>query len=181
MSAPARPRIPSPADLAHRNGTRPGATTPPEPAAVTHAPDTVTEPAPAPAPKSSPAVPASSVAGLVAPGRLLPHEILRRMFQHGLRISRMRPEARLTALTLLGYANYRTGLVNKHLPDTKELAYATGLTEGQVLVQIEVLTQRGWLTHRVLGRGPREGLQVIQLCVPAHVLQQLRDRQAADS
>lgn len=172
MSAPAR--IPSPADVARRTNPAPATAPAITPAA---APST---PAPGPTAPPKPA-PAQSAAGLVAPGQLLPHEVLRRMIQQGMRISRMRPEARLTALTLLGYANYRTGLVNKHLPDMQELAYATGLTEGQVRVQVEVLTQRGWLTYRVLGRGPREGQQVIQLCVPAHVLQQLRDRQPTDT
>lgn len=98
------------------------------------------------------------------------------MYQQGMRISRMHPEARLTALTLLGYANFRTGLINKHLTGTRELAHDTGLTEGQVLVQIEVLTQRGWLTRRVLDVGPRTGQQVLQLCIPTVVLQQLRGR-----
>lgn len=149
MSAPAR--IPTPGDLARR------------------------APTPAAQPPATPPAPAT-VADLVAPGVLRPNEIFRQQFQQGIRISRMLPESRLTALTLLTYANYRTGLLNKFAPSAEELSYATGLGKGQVLVQIEVLTQRGWLTHRTLGRGPRQGEAVLQLCIPALVLDQLRKR-----
>lgn len=163
MSAPAAPRIPTPSDLARRTPTQP--------------PRLRTQPAPAPRPEPAPA----TAADLIAPGRLRPGEVFRQMFQQGMRLSRMHPEARLVGLTLLAYANFKTGLLNKYEPNAKELAHATGLTEGQALVQIEVLTQRGWLTQHTPGRGPRQGRQVLHLCIPALVLQQLRQRQSAEA
>jgi hypothetical protein len=156
MTAPATPRIPTPGDLARRR------------------------PAPATQSQPEPAV-AATAADLIAPGQLGPHELFRQMFQQGIRLSRMRPEARLVALTLLTYANFRTGLLNKYQPEARELASATGLTEGQALTQIEVLTQRGWLTRRSPKVGPRQGQPVLQLCVPALVLEQLRQRRAAQT
>jgi hypothetical protein len=165
MSAPATPRFPTPGDLARR----------------TPAPSTAARPTPhAPEPRTEPASPATA-ADLIAPGRLRQDELFRQMFQQGIRLSRMHPEARLVALTLLTYANFRTGLLNKYQPEARELASSTGLTEGQALVQIEVLTQRGWLTHRAPTRGPRQEQQVLQLCIPDLVLQQLRRRRAAQT
>lgn len=160
MTAPARPSIPTPADLVRRT----------TPAAV--------PPAMAGAPAAPKPGPLPSIVDLASPGLLNPREVLRQMFQQGIRISRMQPEARLVGLTLLTYANFRTGLLNKHAPTPEQLAYATGLTEGQVLVQIQVLKQRGWLTERVLTVGPREGQAVFQLGIPGAVLHQLRNRRA---
>ncbi|MDT7847244.1 hypothetical protein [Streptomyces justiciae] len=160
MSAPATPRIPTPGDLARRPAL-----------AVTPR----VQASPAPRPEAS----ASAVARLAGPGQVRPGEVFRQMFQQGMRISRMQPHARLVGLTLLAYANYKTGLLNKYEPNSKELSYATGLTEAQALVQLEVLAQRGWLTYRTLSRGPRQGREVMQLCVPALVLEQLRRRRAA--
>lgn len=164
MSAPATSRIPTPGDLARRTPTQP-----PRPAALRTLPTPAARPEPAPV----------TAADLIAPGRLRPGEVLRQVFQQGMRLSRMRPEARLVGLTLLAYANFKTGLLNKYVPAGRELAAATGLTEGQALIQIEVLTQRGWLTRHTPSRGPRQDQQVLQLCVPALVLEQLRQRRAA--
>jgi hypothetical protein len=118
----------------------------------------------------------------VAPGKLHRSELLRPMFQQGVRLSRMQPHARLVALTLLGYANFQTGLIHERwTPTTEELAYATGLTTEQVQVQIEVLTQRGWAYTRALKQGPRAGQTALQMCVPAFVLEQLRARKDQDA
>ena len=110
-----------------------------------------------------------------SPGQLQAGEHLRSFMVRALRKSRMHPEARLVALTLLGYANYKTGLVNsRHQPDTTTLAEDTGLTTGQVQVQLHVLTQRGWLYTRPLTRGPRNGQLGLFLAVPALYLEQVR-------
>jgi protein-disulfide isomerase-like protein with CxxC motif len=101
---------------------------------------------------------------------------MRQMYQRGIRASRMLPEARLVALTLLQYAHYRTGLCTKREPSLEELAYATGLTTGQARVQLEVLTSRGWLTQRKVTTGPRIGRLTYQLCIPQLVLERLRNR-----
>ncbi|MEU9400593.1 hypothetical protein [Streptomyces sp. NPDC048242] len=160
MTAPA---IPTPGDLARRTPThRPTPT--PRPGAAAFQPLAAED------------LPAA--ADMARPGQLRPDEKLRPSLQQGIRLSRMRPESRLLALTLLGYVNFRTGLMLKHEPTPAELAAATGLTEGQVLVQLVVLTQRGWLTRRHPTIGPRKGQLVYQLCVPQLVLQQLRARRA---
>lgn len=152
MTAPA---IPTPGDLARRAAATPKPTAQPASASETSAPSAPDQP-------------------LTASGRLYPNEVLRQAYQQGVRISRMNAESRLVALTLLGYANFRTGLLNKYQPTPDQLADATGLTEGQVLVQLKILTQRGWLTHRAPITGPRKGQQVYQLCIPKAVLAQLR-------
>ncbi|MDX5571011.1 hypothetical protein PYK79_57655, partial [Streptomyces sp. ID05-04B] len=140
-------------------------------------------PAPKPKPKPAAAPQAqrrpSGVADAIRPGKLRKSERLRSMFEHGMRISRMHPETRLVGLTLLGYANFQTGQIHaRWRPTVEDLADATGLTAGRVLVQVEILTSRGWLTEHVLARGPRAGSRALLLCVPALVLEQLRDRAA---
>ncbi|MFF9285444.1 hypothetical protein [Streptomyces griseosporeus] len=170
MTAPVTPRIPTPGDLARRTTT---------PAA---------HPKPAPAPKpaartaiaEAPAPPASQdTADLIAPGRLQQGEVMWQMVQQGMRVSRMRPEARLVALTLLGYAHPRTGLLDKYWPSCEQIAYASGLTTGQVLVQLEVLAQRGWLVQRSFSQGPRQGQTVHRLVIPSWVLEHVRSRRNA--
>ncbi|MGW3110525.1 hypothetical protein [Streptomyces sp. NPDC001091] len=149
------PVIPSPADLARR----------------AHA----AAPRPGPAPVAAPTQDRTA-ADLAGPASLQRGEHIRPMVQKGLRLSRMRPESRLVALTLLGYVNWRTGWMRQHQPTTAELAAATGLTEGQVLVQMEILIQRGWLARYHPATGPRQDELVYRLCIPQVVLQQLRDR-----
>ncbi|MFJ2007049.1 hypothetical protein [Streptomyces chartreusis] len=171
MTAPTTPRMPTPGDLARRQA--PPRPAPPASAAAPTKPTVQTRPTP----REREQRPVTA-ADCIAPGVLRPGERMRSLYQQAMRTSRMQPEARLVALTLLGYANFKTGVLNRHQPGTEQLAYATGLTNGQVLVQIEVLTQRGWLHLRTLTRGPREGQSVFQLCIPAFALQQLRDRAA---
>lgn len=172
MTAPTTHR-PSPADLARRPAPGPSldrkASAEPRPA-----------PRPEQRPKSEPGPYEPRIltpAEAIAPGKLTRAERLRPLYQQGLRLSRMEPNARLTALTLLGYANFQTGLIHERWrPTTDQLSYATGITTGQVLVQLEVLTQRGWLYTRPLKDGPRAGEDALQLSVPAGVLEQLRAR-----
>ncbi|MER7971112.1 hypothetical protein ABTX35_19305 [Streptomyces sp. NPDC096080] len=131
-------------------------------------------PATTPAASTPHAVPTDG--GLTAPGVLRASEVFRQMFQQAMRISRMLPNTRLVALTLLGYANFRTGVLNKYQPDIAGLARATGLPKDVVEVQIRVLTQRQWLTRHVPTRGPRQGQEVLKLQIPAPILTQLRER-----
>ncbi|WP_326729019.1 hypothetical protein [Streptomyces phaeochromogenes] len=152
----------SPADMAARRTPQPAA--PPAP-----------KPAPVPAP------PVETAASMAGPGTLRKNERLRSLFQRGIRISRLNVETRLTALTLLGYANFTTGLISPRFhPTDEQLSYATGLTVGQVRVQVEILRQRGWLKHRPLTQGPSAGETAMQLCVPAALLARVREQVAHD-
>lgn len=157
MTAPAIHR-PTPLDLARRTpaasaapaGTEPVASVPYEPRQLT-------------------------AEEAIKPGKLTNKERFRPLFQQGMRLSRMHPEARLVALTLLGCANFRSGAVHtRWRPTTEQLADATGLSTARVLVQLEVLTSRGWLYERTLTKGPRVGATALQLAVPAGLLEELR-------
>jgi hypothetical protein len=155
---------PSPADLARR----------PAPAPLTARP---TAPQEARMQAQAKVLRPLTAADCIAPGKLNRSERLRPLYTQALRTSRLLPEARLVAHTLLGYANFATGLIHQQWrPTTEELAYATGLSTGQVLVQLEVLTQRGWMYTRALKEGRNAGTEVLQLCVPAAVLLDLRAR-----
>lgn len=105
-------------------------------------------------------------------------ELMRSMYLRGMRISRLLPESRLIALTLMGYADYRTGVLSRFAPDTEQLSYATGLNPRQARLHVEILTQRGWLGSHRLTQGPRTGQVVLHLGVPPWVLKQLRDHPA---
>ncbi|MDX3294656.1 hypothetical protein PV569_13160 [Streptomyces scabiei] len=165
MTCPTTPR-PSPATMGPRR-------TPPKP----------TTPAPAAAPSLPPAAdtqPARTPAESIAPGQLKGDENLRSLFPRALRMSRMHPEARLVALTLLGYAHYKSGLVNsRNRPNIEQLAEDTGLTTGQVQVQLHVLTQRGWLYTRLLTRGSYNGQPGLFLAIPSFLLEPARAERAA--
>ncbi|MDX3455089.1 hypothetical protein PV396_24630 [Streptomyces sp. ME02-8801-2C] len=163
MSTASRARCFSPADMAARRPTPPTSAVPPAQAAAEAAAPAVTA-TPAPRPGSS-----------LTPGVLHRRERLRPMFQQAMRISRLLPNSRLVALTLLGYSHYETGLIRRH-PTTAELAYATGLTKAQVLTQVQILTQRGWLRTNPLPAPAGIGQLAPQLCIPAPVLNQIRSR-----
>ncbi|MFF8485212.1 hypothetical protein [Streptomyces antibioticus] len=163
MSAPAAHR-PTPADLAR---PRPKPPTPtPKPAASR--------------PSRPPRVDGMvTAADAVRQGQLHHGELLRQMFEQGIRISAMNANTRLVALTLLGYANFRTGEIHtRWRPAPEQLAIATGLSTDQIHVQLRVLTDRGWLTEFTLATGPRAGQPCWRLGIPMAVLQQLRDRAA---
>ncbi|GAQ64097.1 helix-turn-helix domain-containing protein [Streptomyces scabiei] len=158
MTCPTTPR-PSPADMAAR---------PPAPAK--------------PGPVKDIRSPKLTVAEAIAPGVLVGRERMRTMVERGMRISRLHPEARLVALTLLGYAHHKTGTVfPRFRPTPEQLAEATGLTTGQISVQIHVLTQRGWLCTRRITQGHDTGRLALALTVPALVLEQVRAARAAET
>lgn len=163
MTTPVTRPIPTPGDLARRTPR-----TTPSPAT---AQARSRRPQPTPAPGT-----ASPAADLAAPGRLRPDEVLRTLFGHGIRISGMNPNSRLVALTLLGNCG-RTGLANR-LVSPQQLAEATALDLAQVHVQLQILTQRGWLTTRAAQSGPRQGQMLLQLCVPQAVLLRVRQERA---
>jgi hypothetical protein len=143
------------------------ATARPTPASLAHRP--------------APALPTLTVAEAIAPGHLVGKERMRTMIERGMRISRMHPEARLVALTLLGYAHHKTGIVFPRFRPTREqLADATGLSAGQIDVQIHVLTQRGWLCTRRITQGHDTGRLALSLAIPAQVLEQVRAARAAE-
>ncbi|WP_330349619.1 hypothetical protein [Streptomyces sp. NBC_00582] len=167
MTAPAT--RPTPAVFARRKPQPPAAPSAPAPRP------------PRPTAAEAPAEPQSqdrplTAADAIRPGKIRKSEILRPLYERGLRTSRMLPEARLVGLTLLGYANFQSGVLHAEFrPTPEQLADATGLTPRQVLVQIEVLTSRGWLRERTIAKGPNQGVSVLQLCIPVAVLQLLRD------
>ena len=131
----------------------------------------------APAPDRQPTTPADTI----APALLLPKERMRTVFLRGVRLSRMRPESRLVALTLLGYSNFKNGLINPHYrPSIEQLAEDTGLTNRQIHVQIHILTQRGWLHTRRITQGAYAGKPGLNLSVPAPVLERVRAAQEAE-
>ena len=174
MTAPAAPAPrPTPASLAHR----PARPAPPAaPAPSRKAPSTAARPAEAYTPRTL------TPAEAIAPGRIGKRERFRNQFQHGVRVSHMHPHARLVALTLLGYANDKTGLLSPtYRPTVKQLADHTGLLPAQVQVQLHVLTQRGWLYSRPIAAGPRAGTTGLCLAVPAGVLEQLRAARAKET
>ncbi|MGW0821789.1 hypothetical protein [Streptomyces sp. NPDC002845] len=163
-------RRPSPADLATRHNP-PTTPTPPPAPPVPAAAEEAAIPAPSPAPDTASDIP--------APGKLRDGEVMRSMYAQAIRISRLRPEARLVALSLLSFSNFRTGRIRAcEKPGLRQLSYATGLTMDTAHEQVQVLTQQGWLRSRVLTVGPHAGEDVLQLCVPAQVLDHLRARHA---
>ncbi|MEU0459753.1 hypothetical protein ABZ322_44150 [Streptomyces sp. NPDC006129] len=111
----------------------------------------------------------------IAPGRLKTEEHFRKFFLFGLRRSSMPAHARLVGHDLMWRASHATGRISPNLnPSTEVLAYATGLTEGQVDVALSVLHTRGWLYYRVLKDGPRAGQSVPHLTIPAAALEDIR-------
>ncbi|MFM9542278.1 LexA family transcriptional regulator [Streptomyces turgidiscabies] len=164
MSNASRARCFSPADMARRPA-------PPQPAP----PVTASSTPEAAAPPAADASPAPSPGDSLIPGVLQRRERLRPLFQQAMRISRLLPNSRLVALTLLGYSHYESGLIRRH-PTTAELAYATGLTKDQVLTQVRILAQRGWLRTNRLPARACVGELAPQLCIPAPVLAQIRAR-----
>ncbi|MFD9306106.1 hypothetical protein ACFWCB_26215 [Streptomyces sp. NPDC060048] len=66
-------------------------------------------------------------------------------FQQGIRISPMNPHTRLVALTLASLAS-DSGEIDKAMqPGLHGLAASTGLTAGQVAIQLRILESRRWL------------------------------------
>ncbi|MGY1498588.1 hypothetical protein ACW4TU_18645 [Streptomyces sp. QTS52] len=171
MSNTARPRCFSPADMARAPRT-PLAARP----AGSARPPTAEPQSPQPAPQPAAQEPRTPAVGdSIEPGRLRRDEHLRTLYSQAIRISRLLPNTRLVALTLLSYAHFNTGLIGaRYQPTDDELAEATGLHADQVRGQVEILRQRGWCRARTITDGPRAGETALKLTVPALVLEQLR-------
>ncbi|MGA4896709.1 hypothetical protein ACPCAJ_01920 [Streptomyces griseoincarnatus] len=161
--------IPSPADLA----SRPALTLPTRPARPARpAPTATTDSRPPLPPRPKPALTAEEG---IAPGKLTKKEHFRRTFLFGLRASRMHAHARLVGHDLMWRAAHATGRVAPNQqPSLETLAAATGLSTGQVGVALATLHSRGWLQYRVLREGPRAGVRVMSLAIPAAVLEHIR-------
>ncbi|MEU9661879.1 hypothetical protein [Streptomyces chartreusis] len=185
MSAPAKPRTPNPGDLARHHGV-------PAPVVAAAPAPQVDEPAPTPAP--APETPAEAAAPApgerptppspmyeprqltpeqaIAPAVLADTEHFRRVFRWCLTQSGLPPHARLVAYDLLHRANHLSGRIGSaHQPDLVLLASATGLTELQASVALQVLHSRGWIAYR-----PDSTRRLFDLVIPALALEQARAR-----
>ncbi|MCW5252235.1 hypothetical protein [Streptomyces sp. SHP 1-2] len=138
-----------------------------------------------PQPPAAPAAPgqrpAPTAADAITPGRLTGRERMVTLYPAGICLSRMTPHTRLVALTLLGYAHTRSGLLTRRLPTPRHLALDTGLDQAQVEVHLQTLTQRGWLRKHTVATGPRTGQQVPCLTIPQVYLTQIRKSRASTS
>ena len=166
MTAPALPHRPSPADMARR----PLPQAPAKQAATRTAANRTSPEGDRPY-EPRPLTPEEAI----RPGRLFDGERFRAMYQRGLLISGMRPEARLVGHTLLWFANHLTGRISPNWqPSQQQLAEATGLDAARIGVQLEVLVQRGWLHLHRIAEGPRSGRPRFDLTIPALYLEQIR-------
>ncbi|MFJ6905578.1 hypothetical protein [Streptomyces griseoluteus] len=113
-------------------------------------------------------------AELIQPGTLVRGERFRPLFEQGVRASRMAPHARLVAFTLLSYASARTGeLPPERQPFLDGLVEATGLTRGQVVVQLRVLEARGWVRRHPASPSAYEQA-LLRPVIPRFALDRLR-------
>ncbi|MFJ8804219.1 hypothetical protein [Streptomyces sp. NPDC102487] len=111
---------------------------------------------------------------LLAPGTLMKGERFRPLYEQGIRASGMTPHARLVALTLLTYATASTGdLPEERQPYLEGLVAATGLNSGQVVVQLRVLEQRGWVRRSRTGSALYE-FALLRPVIPRIELARLR-------
>ncbi|MFZ4206810.1 hypothetical protein ACOZE4_18430 [Streptomyces griseoincarnatus] len=161
--------IPSPADLARRPAPKLPAR-PARPAPTAAAATTDSRP-----PRPLRPKPALTAEEAIAPGKLTKREHFRRTFLFGLRASRMHAHARLVGHDLMWRAAHATGrIAPNQQPSLETLAAATGLSTGQVDVALATLHTRGWLQYRALREGPRAGVRVMSLAIPAAVLEHIR-------
>lgn len=117
---------------------------------------------------------ARRAAEMIAPGGLLRGERFRPLFERGIHASGMVPHARLVALALLAFANGGTGdLPLERQPYLAGLVDATGLTSGQVVVQLRALESRGWV-RRDSSRSARYEEARLRPVIPRHALERLR-------
>ncbi|OQQ16098.1 hypothetical protein B0675_02085 [Streptomyces sp. M41(2017)] len=111
----------------------------------------------------------------LAPARMKSGERFKALYQRGLQMSGMLPEARLVAHTLLMYANHRTGRISPNFqPSREQLAEDTGLDPARIGVQIEVLRQRGWLALTTIAEGPRTGQSRFDMTIPSLYIERIR-------
>ena len=188
MSAPARPRIPTPGDLA-RTQNAPNAVPTPvaEPEHARASEPVLEETAGTPAASTAEAPPQQplyeprtlTAEEAIAPGVLADTEHFRRTFRYALTCSGLPPHARLVAYDLLFRARHDSGRIgSSHQPDTGHLARATGLSELQASVALRTLHSRGWIAYRPATTGPDGGARrrLYDLVIPALALERARAR-----
>lgn len=123
----------------------------------------------------------TTLANPLAPARLQAGERFKTVYQRGLLLSGMLPEARLVAHTLLMYANHRTGRISPNFqPSRDQLVEDTGLEAARIGVQLEILRQRGWLTLTPIAEGPRVGQPRFDLTVPSLYMARIRGPRRTD-
>jgi hypothetical protein len=179
MTAPARPRIPTPGDLARSKNAPNAAPAPAAAAEPEHA--RATEPV---AEETAPQRPLYEPRTLtaeeaVAPGVLADTEYFRRTFRYAVTCSGLPPHARLVAYDLLFRANHKSGRIGSaHQPDIEQLAKATGLSEGQAGVALQILRTRGWIAYRPISTDADGKVlrRLYDLVIPALALEQARAR-----
>ncbi|MCY0921869.1 MULTISPECIES: hypothetical protein [unclassified Streptomyces] len=91
----------------------------------------------------------------------------RAAFEQGIRTSGMTPHTRLVALTLCTFASLSGDISRDDQPGLHGLVASTGLTAGQVAVQIRILEERGWVA-RLHGTGHKYETAVLRLAVPRY-------------
>jgi hypothetical protein len=111
----------------------------------------------------------------IAPGVLADTEYFRGVFRWCLTRSGLPPHARLVAHDLLHRANSKNGRIGpNNQPFVQHLAAATGLTEAQADVALQVLHTRGWIAYRPEYPGDKQPLY--DLVIPALELERARGR-----
>lgn len=171
MSAPATSPIPTPGDLARRHHPTP-ATVEAAPSPPTPTADSEGERPPA-RPLYEPR--ALTAEEAISPGILADTEYFSSVFRWCLTHSSLPAHARLVAHDLLHRANHKNGRLGHHnQPQIRHLALATGLTEMQAGVALNVLMTRGWIAYRP--ELPEDKRRLYDLVVPALELERARGR-----
>ncbi|BAU83320.1 hypothetical protein SLA_2393 [Streptomyces laurentii] len=118
---------------------------------------------------------------LIAPG---PHDPaadgpFRALYERGITGSRMIRNTKLVALTLASHADWATGRIPQDVqPYLAGLVQETALTTGQVVVSLQILEDRGWISRP--SRRVRWDDAPIGLTIPAPILRRLRKAHRQD-
>ncbi|MFE6379205.1 MarR family transcriptional regulator [Streptomyces roseolus] len=116
---------------------------------------------------------ARSARGLIAPA---PHnpttdEPFRALWERGVLGSRLIRNTKLVALALGVGADWATGTLSAPRLSVGQLAEATAITHGQVVVSLNILEQRGWV--RRTSRRDRWGVAEVHLTIPNAIMRRL--------
>ncbi|MFF9146347.1 hypothetical protein ACF1BN_15950 [Streptomyces sp. NPDC014861] len=122
---------------------------------------------------------ARSTRALIAPA---PHdpvtdEPFRRLWERGVTGSRLIRNTKLVALTLAAGADWTTGALADPRLSVGQLAEATTLTHGQVVVSLNAMEQRGWLRRD--SRRTRWGAAEVRLTIPNALMPRLIETRPA--
>ncbi|MFF2774830.1 MarR family transcriptional regulator [Streptomyces sp. NPDC058052] len=116
---------------------------------------------------------ARSARALIAPA---PHDPLRdepfrALWERGVLGSRMIPNTKLVSLAVAAGADWTTGDLAAPRLSVGQLAEATAITHGQVVVSLNILEQRGWVARS--SRRDRWGVAEVRLTIPAAIMRRL--------